>query len=61
MACKEIWIIKNSKINSPEFGWKCNNIELQNIEIISEYIFLDSKNLKLSNVKFQGKYILSNM
>ena len=48
--------IKNSKIISTEFGWKCSDIDMENINIISEYIFLDSKNIKLKNVKFQGKY-----
>ena len=53
--------IKNSKIVSPEFGWKCNNIKMENTEITSEYIFLDSKNVKLKNVEFQGKYSFQYM
>ena len=38
--------ISNSDIDSREFGWKCNDIQLNNSNIVSEYIFLDSKNVK---------------
>ena len=48
--------VNNSKIISPEFGWKCRNISVKDTEIESEYIFLDSKNIKLDNVNFKGKY-----
>lgn len=48
--------VKNSKILSPEFGWKCNDIKMSDTKIVSEYIFLDSKNVELKNVDFQGKY-----
>ena len=48
--------VKNSKILSPEFGWKCNDVKMSDTKIVSEYIFLDSKNVELKNVDFQGKY-----
>ena len=53
--------IKNSNIDSPEFGWKCNDICMEDTNIRSEYIFLDSKNVKLKNVEFQGKYSFQYM
>jgi len=53
--CKNI-SVKDSKIDSTEFGWKCNGISLKDTEIISEYIFFDSKNVTLENVKMKGKY-----
>ncbi len=53
--------ILNSKITSPEFGWKCSDIEVKDTTINSEYIFLDSKNVKLNNVKFTGKYSFQYM
>ena len=34
---------------------------MEDCEIVSEYIFLDSKNVKLRNVKFQGKYSFQYM
>ena len=48
--------ITKSNIVSPEFGWKCNNVEIVDSSIESEYIFLDSKEIKLQDVRFKGKY-----
>lgn len=48
--------VKNSRINSPEFGWKSKNIRLADTEITAEYLLLDTKDIKLSNVKMKGKY-----
>ena len=44
--------IKNSNIISAEFGWKCRDINIQDSKIISEYIFLDSQNIKLKNMVY---------
>ena len=48
--------VKDSKIESQEFGWKCDGVSLNNTEITSEYIFFDSKSVSLENVKMKGKY-----
>lgn len=48
--------ITNTNIISPEFGWKCIGVNIKDSKIVSEYIFLDSKNIYLENVEFQGKY-----
>lgn len=53
--CEDIEIA-NSKIVSPEFGWKSKNIRLSNSDIESEYLLLLSSDIKLENVKFKGKY-----
>ncbi len=53
--------ISDCKINSPEFGWKCNAISVESSEIVSEYLFLDSKNVRLNNVQMQGKYSFQYM
>jgi len=53
--CLNVSII-NSKICSPEFGWKTTNLNLSNSSLISEYAFLDSKKISLDNVTFSGKY-----
>lgn len=58
--CNDI-VLKNCKINSPEFGWKSDKIVLEDTEIVSEYLFMDSKNVRLSNVKMQGKYSFQYM
>lgn len=48
--------VLNSDIVSPEFGWRCNNIEMRGCKVISEYFMFESKNLVLNNVDFTGKY-----
>ena len=48
--------IRNCRINSAEFGWKSSGIDMADSEIISEYLFLDSKNITIKNIKIQGKY-----
>lgn len=58
--CKNM-IIKDCKIDSQEFGWKSEGIEMENTEIISEYLFLDSKNVSLKNVTMKGKYSFQYM
>ena len=45
-------LIENCKIDSVEFGWKTNNTEMKNTEIVSEYIFLDiqyTENVEIKN------------
>lgn len=49
-------IVKDSIIDSPEFGWKCNNIELVNDNITSEYLFFNSNDIRLYYTNFKGKY-----
>lgn len=48
--------ICDSMIASPEFGWMSSNIELRNVEVESEYIFLKSQDVRLDKVKMKGKY-----
>ncbi len=53
--CEDIQI-KDSTINSVEFGWKCDGLDLKDVTINSEYIFFDSRNVSLTNVTMTGKY-----
>ena len=48
--------IKNCKAKSPEFGWKCRKFEIDGLEIESEYMFLESKDLNVNNLQNTGKY-----
>lgn len=43
-------------ILSQEFGWKCRDIDLHDSSVTAEYLFLDSRNVTLKNVKMKGKY-----
>lgn len=58
--CKNI-TLKGCYIDSQEFGWKSEEIQLEDTEITSEYLFLDSKNVTLNNVKMKGKYSFQYM
>lgn len=42
--------------NSPEFGWKCRGLEITGGHYVSEYFAFMSKDVKLKNVDFKGKY-----
>lgn len=53
--CHDIMLI-DSRVVSPEFGWKSNNINLINTSVESEYLFFDSQDITLDSVKMKGKY-----
>lgn len=41
------------EIVSQEFGWKSSNITLKNSSVTAEYLFLDSRDVKLGNVQMK--------
>lgn len=49
-------VIKNSKIISPEFGWRCRGLDIHNSTIESEYLFFESKDAIINNLEMKGKY-----
>ena len=54
--CKDI-VIKNTRIDSMEFGWRSKNITLNNVKVTSgDYFMFEAKNLKLKKVYLDGKY-----
>jgi hypothetical protein len=53
--------IRNTTIISQEFGWKCSNIALSDCDVTAEYLFLDSRDVKLDRVKMKGKYSFQYM
>ncbi len=48
--------LKNCKIVSPEFGWKCEDISIEGGEATAEYFMFESRNVAVKNLKMQGKY-----
>ena len=48
--------IKDSRIVSPEFGWRSHFITIADCKVSSEYLFLMATNVTLKNVDFKGKY-----
>ncbi len=53
--CKNVKIT-NTAIDSPEFGWSVDNLDIKDSKAKSEYFMLRSKSLKFFNVEFEGKY-----
>ena len=53
--CEDI-TLKGCTVKSQEFGWKSARICLEDTEITSEYLLLDSRNIHLNRVKMKGKY-----
>ena len=58
--CNNI-VVKNSNINSDEFGWKSHHINIEDSTINSEYIFFDSSDVTINNLNFTGKYSFQYM
>ncbi len=58
--CRDIQISR-CQVESMEFGWKCDGITMEDTEIQSEYIFLDSRNVSLKGVRMKGKYSFQYM
>lgn len=48
--------IEKTRIDSPEFGWKSSNIPLHDCSLVSEYAFLESRNIRAEGLTFTGKY-----
>lgn len=48
--------IQDTKIISPEFGWRSHDIVVTGGELESEYVFLMASDIKMDHVKFKGKY-----
>ena len=48
-------------IVSQEFGWKSSAIHLKDSAITAEYVFLDSRDVTLENVRMKGKYSFQYM
>lgn len=53
--CKNIFI-KDSLVKSPEFGWRCDEFEMSNVTIESEYLLFETKNIKAKDLSMKGKY-----
>lgn len=58
--CEKIHV-EDSKIVSPEFGWKSRDISMVHSTLESEYVFLDSSNVKINDIQMKGKYSFQYM
>lgn len=48
--------IRQSEIQSAEFGWKCDNLRIEDSSLVSEYAFLSTRHLDIEGLRMQGKY-----
>lgn len=48
--------LREVSASSAEFGWRCRDVQAEACEFASEYIFFESRNLKLENISLKGKY-----
>ena len=53
--CKDVKIDRCT-IDSPEFGWSVQNIEMRATEAKSQYFMMRARDLKFESVDFAGKY-----
>ena len=58
--CQNIAIAR-STIVSQEFGWKCAGVSLADCDLTAEYVFFDSRDVKLERVRMKGKYSFQYM
>lgn len=48
--------IKNSAIDSEEFGWRSDSVKIKNTSLNSVYAFFETNNIIADKLKFSGKY-----
>lgn len=48
--------IRHSKITSPEFGWRCRGLVIDDTDLESEYLFFEAKNAEIHDLRMKGKY-----
>lgn len=48
--------IANTRILSPEFGWRSKDIYMDKVSVTGEYAFFEAHNLEINNMDFNGKY-----
>lgn len=53
--CKHI-TLSCCDIDSEEFGWRCENVEISGVTLKSMYPFFECKNMKIYDLNMTGKY-----
>lgn len=48
--------IRHSWITSPEFGWRCRGLVIDDTDLESEYLFFEAKNAEIHDLRMKGKY-----
>ena len=58
--CENI-VIRNCKIVSDEFGWRCKDLTIEDSEMESVYYLFESKNVNIRKLTMKGKYSFQYM
>lgn len=45
-----------SRIASPEFGWRCRGVKIQDCALQGEYPFFESRDMEIDGLRMTGKY-----
>lgn len=53
--CESVEIIRCSAM-SPEFGWRCRGLKIENTFAVSEYFLFESRDISMKDVRMDGKY-----
>lgn len=53
--CDRITLV-NTTAHSPEFGWKCRDLTIDNCDITAEYVFLECQRATMNRLTLHGKY-----
>lgn len=48
--------LKDVQVDSPEFAWRCKDVEVIDSKINSQYAFFESTDIKIDGLEFEGKY-----
>ena len=48
--------ILHSIVHSPEFGWKCRGVTIEDSEMESEYFLFESRDVTIDHLRMKGKY-----
>ena len=53
--CEDV-TLRDCTIDSPEFGWRCRDIRIENSEISGEYALFETKGGEIDCLRLRGKY-----
>ena len=55
---RECSVVKfeHSNVTSPEFGWRCQNVDIYNCRMQGEYFLFETKTGHIRNLDMKGKY-----
>ncbi len=53
--CEDI-LVRGCTVVSPEFGWKCRGLKIEQSDITSEYFLFESTGIAIDRLTMKGKY-----